>query len=314
MNSFHCLCWLTVVFGSLLFSLLQATAEEVTFQVDLSIQRSLERFVPNEDVIEVRGPFNDWGGGAELKQDTNNESHYSLAVDLEDAPGSLIDYKFVIVSDGDVVIWESDVGEGQANRSFVQEATDQVLPVAFFDNLEIDPGAGIEVTFQVDMAARIQDELFDAEVDFVSVRGPFNNWEGNEPLVPIEEGSTIYQGIATVEFVLPGTGVPYKFIINGGEWENGDNREFTLEEQAHTVAMRFFDDIEPVILLPLGTLHISPVVDRRFTMTWSNPDASLQGTADLSEGWSDVPEAFGQTELTLTIDLAPTLFFRLASP
>ncbi|MDB4491580.1 hypothetical protein N9260_01000 [bacterium] len=295
--------------------LIQPTlAIEVTFQVNLSIQESLERFVPSEDIIEVRGSFTGWGGGTELEQDANNPSIYSLPLEVEDGEGAFVDYKFVIVDSSNVVIWESEVGDGQDNRAFEQQAADHVLPPVFFDNLSVDPGAGTDVMFQVDMAARIHDDLFDPEVDYVSVRGPFNNWEGNEPLVRIEEGSTIYQGTATVGFILPGSEVPYKFIINSAEWENGDNREFELAENAQMVPVRFFDDIEPIILLPLGILRISPVIDGSFTLMWDSAEAILQGSTDFEEGWSEVTDAAGQTELTLSTDLAPMLFFRLAQP
>ena len=38
----------------------------------------------------------------------------------------------------------------------------QVLETAFFDDLSSDPGAGIDVTFQVDMALLIEDECIRA--------------------------------------------------------------------------------------------------------------------------------------------------------
>ncbi len=302
-------------FAFLIVLLDQATlAVEVTFQVDLSIQKSKGRFVSSEDIIEVRGPFNGWSGGTELEQDAINSSIYSLPVEVADGEGAFVDYKFVIVDSANVVVWETEVGDGQDNRSFEQQAADHTLPVVFFDNLSVDPGAGVDVTFQVDMAARIQDELFDRESDYVSVRGPFNNWLGNEPMVPIAAGSSVYEGTAKVEFILPGSVVPYKFIINSAEWENGDNREFELANKVQMVPLRFFDDIEPIALLPLGVLRISPVIDSSFTLAWDSVEAVLQGSTDLEEGWSDVTDAEGQTELTLSTDLAPMLFFRLAQP
>lgn len=301
--------WLAAIFLTQL-----SHAVEITFQVDMSIQESINRFVPGEDIMELRGPFNEWGGGTELQQDPNNPSIYSLPIEVEDGEGTLVDYKFVIVDSSNVVVWESEVGDGQDNRSFEQQATDQVLPVVFFDNLSVNPGAGIDVTFQVDMTARIQDELFDPETDYVSVRGPFNNWEGNEPMVPIAAGSPIYEATAKVEFILPGSEVPYKFIINSAEWENGDNRQFELADDAQSVPVRFFDDVEPIILLDLGVLRISPVVDGSFTLSWDSAEVALQGSTDLEEGWSDVTDAAGQTELTFSTELGTMLFFRLSQP
>ncbi|MGY8691037.1 MAG: hypothetical protein ACKVHP_25265 [Verrucomicrobiales bacterium] len=306
--------WLFAAVGSFLACHTQVSAIEVTFQVDLSIQQAIARFDPSTDIVELRGAFNGWTGGTELSADAVSPNFYLLPIDLEDDPGVTVEYKFAIVDRGGVVIWEGDVGEGQSNRAYVQEEADHALPVAFFDNLDVDPGAGVEVTFLVDMAARIQDDLFDPENDYVSVRGPFNNWEGNEPMVPVEEGSTVYQASATVKFILPGSKVPHKFIINSTEWEGADNRLFELADQSQSLPVRYFDDVEPAILLPIGALHISTISDGSFTLSWENAEAILQGSADLSEGWDDIPAASGQTQLSLTTELARKLFFRLVAP
>lgn len=286
----------------------------VTFQVDLSIQERIGRFDPDSDVVELRGGFNDWGGGTEMADSGGDSKIYSHEVELFDAPGALIEYKFVIVDSVGTVKWESDVGEGRSNRAFELEAADTMLPRVFFDNLATDPGAGVEVTFQVDMAARMQEGLFDPEVDTVSVRGPFNEWGSGDELGQVLAGASVFFKTVLVKFTLAGTEVPYKFIINEAEWENGDNRLFTLEEEAQTVPVRYFDDVEPEVILPLGILRIRSAPERMVTLSWDHPEAVLQGTADFEAGWDEISAAAGQTEISLSTDLASGLFFRLVSP
>ncbi len=313
--------WFAIFCWRLVFPLViaavpsSAFAVLVTFQVDMSIQESIGRFNSETDLVELRGSFNIWEGGDEMERANGNEALYSLEIEVAEAPGATIPYKFVIIDDDGTVIWESDVGDGQTNRTISLEEGDQEVPVAFFDNLSVDPGDGIEVTFLVDMAARIDDEVFDPESDYVEVRGPFNGWAGGDELAPIEEGSSVYTGTVTVAFTLPGSEVPYKYIVNGGDWESGENRYFELEEEAHTLPVRYFDDVEPIDPGPLGTIAISPVVDGSFTMDWENPNAVLQGTADLESGvWDPIPVPEGETEATLSTDLARSLFFRVILP
>ena len=292
-----------------------AMAVLVKFQVDMSVQEAIGRFDAQTDIVELRGSFNVWEGGDEMERGEGDSSLYSLEIDVPDEPGATIPYKFVIIADGGRVVWESDVGDGQTNRTMLLEGDGQELPAVFFDNLSVDPGAGIEVTFLVDMKARIDEASFDPASDLVEVRGPFNDWEGGSELAPVEEGSSVYGGAVTVAFILPGTQVAYKYIINGGEWETGENRYFELGEQAHSVPVRYFDDIEPVDLGPLGSIAISPVVDGMVTVFWENANAVLQGTPDLASGpWDPIGVPEGETQATISTDLAGQLFFRVVLP
>ena len=96
------------------------------------------------------------------------------------------------------------------------------------------------------MAPLLQDELFLPEFDWLEVRGAFNSWAAGFELEPISEGSPIYAGTTTINSIAPGDSVEYKYVYNGGQWENGSNRKFILAEQAlQVLPIRYFSDIGP---------------------------------------------------------------------
>ncbi len=124
---------------------------EVTFQVDMSIQKLKGNFDPAlEDRIHVRGTFNDWSVSDENALSPVSDDVpgiYSLTLAIDETPGSLIAYKFYIESgDGRPLPndgWEGEVGPGEnGNREFNLEP-DLILPVVFFNNEdEHDTSAG----------------------------------------------------------------------------------------------------------------------------------------------------------------------------
>ena len=92
----------------------------------------------------------------------------------------------------------------------------------------------------------LQDGLFLPEFDWLEVRGAFNSWAAGFELEPISEGSPIYAGSTTIKSIAPGDSVEYKYVYNGGQWENGSNRKFILAEQAlQVLPIRYFSDIGP---------------------------------------------------------------------
>jgi hypothetical protein len=299
----------------LALSVLQGWAVPVTFRVDLSIQDILDRYDPAEDTVELRGAFNGWGGGTIMTAEQGGGFVFRADFDILDPPGSTIPYKFVIAAPDGTITWEGDVGETESNRTFILEEGGQELPLVYFDNLSVDPGAGVEVTFQVDLAARIQAGTFVPGVDIIEARGPFNSWAGGFVLEQLEAESTIYKGSVVINSILPGNLVPYKYIINGAEWETGDNRTFTLEDSAQVLPVRYFDDLEPVEPIVLGPIYISRAEGGSVTVSWENPEVVLQGSTDLTpDTWDDIPGSIGQLQMTFSTELAGDLYFRLAEP
>lgn len=228
-----------------LFSFL-AEAQTTTFRVDMSVQIAIGRYDPGNDLLMVRGPFNSWVG-TDLTFVAGSNFIYEAEIDIFETDGAQTDYKFFIASVTSGDIWEGNVGTGEnGNRRFNYQAGGQILETVFFDDLETNPGGGVKVTFQVNMAPLLQDGLFLPEFDWLEVRGAFNSWAAGFELEPISEGSPIYAGSTTIKSIAPGDSVEYKYVYNGGQWENGSNRKFILAEQAlQVLPIRYFSDIGP---------------------------------------------------------------------
>ncbi|MDA7521809.1 hypothetical protein N9Z76_00215 [bacterium] len=212
----------------------------------MSVQIAIGRYDPGNDLLMVRGPFNSWVGN-DLTFVAGSNFLYEAEIDIFETDGAQTDYKFFIASVTSGDIWEGNVGTGEnGNRRFNYQAGGQILETVFFDDLEKNPGGGVKVTFQVNMAPLLQDGLFLPEFDWLEVRGAFNRWAAGFELEPISEGSPIYAGSTTIKSIAPGDSVEYKYVYNGGQWENGSNRKFILAEQAlQVLPIRYFSDIRP---------------------------------------------------------------------
>lgn len=99
------------------------------------------------------------------------------------------------------------------------------------------------MTFQVDLSVQIAGGVFDPDNGFVEVRGVFNEWGGGDVLMPVEGQDAIYALAVRITTSLPGSEVRYKYVINGGTWESGDDRLFTLAAEDQTLPVRTFDDL-----------------------------------------------------------------------
>jgi hypothetical protein len=188
------------------------SAVPVTFQVNMEVQRGLGNFDPAAHTVEVRGAFNGWGGGTTLTPTVGNTNIYQVTVDISGAPGSQVQYKFVIDQAG-TVVWEGPVGPGGTdNRSLTLTDTPQTLPVVYFNNQSAPPGV-VAVTFQVNMEAQEDIGNFDPAAHSVEARGSFDNWGPGITLAPSSANTNIYQGIANVNGS-PGAAFEYKFVIN----------------------------------------------------------------------------------------------------
>ena len=217
-------------------------AVPVTFQVNMGFQASQGAFDPanTNNIVEVRGAFNNWSGGFALAPSATDPNLYVGTTNVTGDAGSTAEYKFVTVIDG-TANWES-IG----NRSFSLASDAQTLPVAFFNN-QWD-GAPLNVTFQVNMATQIAAHAFDPAADVVNVRGEFNSW-GATPMEPDPNNPDVY--VATVEVPqAPGSQVQYKFHIArgaGGEtWENDPNRAFLQKDTDQTLPVVYFNNVTGV--------------------------------------------------------------------
>ncbi|RCL39069.1 MAG: hypothetical protein DBX00_02240 [Verrucomicrobia bacterium] len=266
---------LSLVALTSLFPIL-AIAQTTTFRVDMSVQIAIGSYDPNNDRLLVRGPFNGWSG-TDLTPVAENNSVYEAEIGIFDADGAQFDYKFFIGSAISGDIWEGTVGPGEnGNRRFIYRSGGQVLDTVFFNDLTLNPGGGIEVTFQVDMSQLLQDGFFLPEFDWLEVRGAFNSWAPGFELEAISEGSPIYTGTTIINSMAPGDSVEYKYIYNGGQWENGSNRTFILSQQGpQALPVRYFNDVGPDANLAEDT-EIIITVDMNNAVTLNGTSFNLE--------------------------------------
>jgi hypothetical protein len=291
----------------------------VTFQVNMGIQTAIGNFDPTTHTVEAHGAFDGWGTGITLSPSPGDANIYQGTVNITGSPGTVIEHKYVINQAG-TLVWEGNVGAGGAfgNRTFALAASDQLLPVVYFNNLTNNPGGGIPVTFRVNMGVPIARGTFDPASGTVTVAGPFNNWNPTASTLTNSPTETnVWYGTLNINTASPGGSVPFKFIMNG-TWEAGDNRAFTLASPTQTLPVEYFDRVSD-----FGPLSLSAVFDAfgdaQITVSWTGaPLVRLQSRSSLSNGqWQDVPDSIGQSSITFPFEPAAmpeNRFFRLIGP
>ena len=290
----------------------------VTFRINMSVQQSLGNFdAAAGSSVEVHGSFDNWGPGLTLTVDPVNTNLYTGSVSINGSTGTPYEHKFVINQSG-TQTWEGNVGPGGpfGNRTFTLGTSPQILPVVYFNNLTNTPGAGIPVTFRLSMEVPIARGMFDPSSGTVVVAGQFNNWSTSaSPLTNSAASPYLYVGTVNISSVPAGGSVAHKFVLNGGTWESGDNRAFTLEAPSQLLPIEYFDRLPN-----LGTVSIAKVEPFFFqwTVSWTGgPLIRLQSAPNANGPWTDVSGSLGQS--STIIDKAfeediPPAFFRLIAP
>lgn len=273
-----------------------AAAHPISFQVDMSVQRQKGRFHPeNGDLVEVRGNFQTngwWTGGCVLTNDLIATNIYGGTFYDNNAPGAQLGYKYVMLTNGGTVTWESLPN----NRVLVEPGVEGLgVGEVFFEN---DFGTAIPVTFQVDMTAQLSARAFHPELgDLVEVRGsflPLQWWAGVLRLTnnPAAVDSSVYRGTFYVNH-LPGTVEEYKFTINlrgtnvapeSAVWElwGQDNRSFTLASSNQTLPVVLFSGLSQSELLMADTwVTFSVNMSNAVALPWNgNPGFPFNPATD----------------------------------
>lgn len=127
--------------GILFASILAASANQVTYQVNLGVQRALGNFNPaNGDTAIVSGTFSttDWTTTSVLSPSVADSNLYTGTFNNNVTTGNFENHKFIINPGGNSssgqLVWES--GD---NRFFQVTASNQTLPVVYFDNVTNAP-------------------------------------------------------------------------------------------------------------------------------------------------------------------------------
>jgi hypothetical protein len=291
----------------------------VTFQINMSVQETLGNFIPtNGHAVEAHGSFDNWGAGIMLAANPNNASLYQGTVNISGSAGALFEHKFVINQGGGTLVWEGNVGPGgpNGNRTFTLGASPQILPAVYFNNLTNNPGAGIPVTFRLNMGVQIARGTFNPASGTVVVAGQFNSWSTTaSPLTNTVDNPSLFVGTVNINSVPAGGSVAHKFVLNGGTWETGNDRVFTLESPSQMLPIEFFDRMPD--LGPLSVVVVAPD-PFRVTVSWTaGPRIRLQKTTNLNGVWEEVPGTLGQDSAFFDLtfeDERPSTFFRLVGP
>ncbi len=243
---------------------------DVTFSVNMAVQIDLGNFDQGTGEVQIRGPFNGWGGTA-LTQ-VGETTVYSATLSVTAPEGSAVPHKFYIV--GFPV--PDDGYESGDDRTFVmgEDGVPNVLDTVYFNNQgPVGPEVTADVTFSVNMGVRIAAGQFNPDTMGVDVRGDFNDW-GTTALAR-EGATTIYS--ATISVTAPeDSAVEYKFFYDSGEenWEDDPNRSFIMGEDGvpQVLDTVYFNNEEPAGGLDLsGTWNPATTGDYEFTVTRSDP-------------------------------------------
>jgi len=251
-----------------------APINNVTFQVDMTVQVANGNFTPGSSYVRASGAFNNWSESIDF---TNNPSAsgtatniYSQTFPVSGFPGGQPGgYKFRAPIGG---TWETI----NDRPSFTLTGGDQVLPVVYWDNVAPFTPTN-SVTFQVDMTAQILAGSW-TPGQFIRVAGGMTAWGDGADLTnnPALPGNAINIYSAVLPVVADTNAViEYKFRANGGYESpastSGGNRTFTVAGGPQVLPLVFYSDASPCDLL-------AHEVTVTFVLRLTNGTAASDGT------------------------------------
>jgi hypothetical protein len=235
----------------------------VTFQVNMATQIAAHAFDPAADSVNLRGEFNTWGM-TPMAPDPSNPDVYVATVEVPQAPGSQVQYKFHIARAAGGETWEND-----PNRAFAQKDTDQTLPVVYFNNVTGIP-VKAQLNVAVDLSAQILNGTFDPNAQEVYLRGNKVGWDVPPQGLKLQADASrsgSYTNVLVMDNALTGDVVEFKFTIwdptlGTTIWEDGANKSVTFTGSepniggylTKTYGPAFFNGINPADLLSEDTL------------------------------------------------------------
>lgn len=296
---------------------------QVTFSVNMGVQKALGNFDPNSDFVYVAGdPLNNWTAGAStLSPSIGDTNIYIGTFNVTTTVGTTVNHKFIMNTFLAGQQWENNgVGpNGAQNRQFTFTNQATTLPVVYFNNITNATSLVItQVTFKVNLAAQIAQGTFDPNVGTVSVAGDvINNWSPTlSVLSQTVTNPSLWSGTFTLTNTVGGP-VNYKFTLNnGGTWENNgvgpngaNDRQLIFTNQATVLPDVYFNNLGN-----LGAVTVSPPTNGVITVSWTGgPLIRLQTNASLASVWGDVPGSAGLSTMNFGASASAT-HFRLIGP
>jgi hypothetical protein len=222
-------------------------ANDLTFQVDMSIQVLKGNFEPGTSTISVAGSFQGWAGDVDFLSDADGDTIYTLTVaDIAGNAGDVIEFKY-IMNGG----WE-----GVDNRQFTLTGNPETLDVVFFNNEDVLLST-VNLTFRVNMTVQQAESNFDPAVDVVRTAGSHQGWNpGAAPDMDDSDGDMIYEETAVVDAQ---TTYYYKHII-GTDWGNNEgdpNREAVVGDVDVVLPVVWFDNDSVVTNIADGFIEFA---------------------------------------------------------
>jgi len=284
-----------------------SVTNQITFQVDMSVQIGLGKFDPSSGTVYIAGEFNSWNATANPMTNSLTDTNiWFTTMSLTGAEASTVDYKYIMNG-----TWEGNVGAcGSQNRSVTLAMTNQTLAAVYFDNLASVP-VPTPLVFQVDLAVQTALGNFNPATDLVEARGTFNNWTGGFALTNSTDSPYLFSGTWVDNNDAVGSAISYQYVLNGGTWETAvGNRMYSITStNEQTLPLVFFNNVSN-----LGPISIH-VAAGQVTLGWTaGPLIRLQSAAGLvTTPWQDVPNTQGSNSITVPIN-SGQLYFRLTGP
>ncbi|MBL0061151.1 MAG: T9SS type A sorting domain-containing protein [bacterium] len=212
----------------------QASATQVTYQINMTVQTALGNFTAATDSVFIRGEIQadpQWAGYTHRVLDGDGDGIYTGTFDVAPRPDNSYEYKFVLVHNG-ADVWETL----PANREVVVGDAAITQPVVFFSDISSAASVDVEVNFRVNMTVQDLSGTFDPASDWIVVRGNHANigsWGGATQLIEETGNPGIYSLRVQFDDLPQNTPLEYKFVIldggdpNAASWESSANRSFT---------------------------------------------------------------------------------------
>jgi hypothetical protein len=262
-----CGCW------SLLFGLTALTASasiQVLYQVDMSVQRQLGNFHPeNGDTVFVSGNFATTNG-AWLQTAADGSTNYILTAGagvlsniymgtftVTNEVGTFENHQFVMNPGGNfsALTWEPNI-VGGGNRFYPVPSVNTNLPPVFFNDVSnATQLVVIPVTFSVNMTVQSALGNFDKVNDLVLVAGDFNGFTATSGTLLTDNGNNVWTNTCLVTntvgatenykfLFLPFSGTPASvWEVDGLGTSNAMNRQFILPAIATNIPVAYFNNV-----------------------------------------------------------------------
>lgn len=101
-----------------------------------------------------------------------------------------------------------------------------LLVCMFLVSAAITFGQTVSVTFKCDMSVKIKQQQFNPATDSITVAGNFNGWSNSINKCIKGANDSIYS--FTIDTFHVNDTLQYKYVINGGTWENDPNRVYIV--------------------------------------------------------------------------------------